>query len=60
MQQRDELESVMNNINMVTGDLETLDTIILDDDETDELDEDSELTDIRQQLLEVRFLHPNN
>ena len=54
---RKELQSITSSIASLASDLDTLDSIILDDDEDDgSLDEDYELVDMRHQLFEVNDL----
>ena len=57
LHQRKELQSITSSIASLASDLDTLDSIILDDDEDDgSLDEDYELLDMRHQLFEVNDL----
>ena len=57
LHQRKELQSISCSIASLASDLDTLDSIILDDDEDDSsLDEDYELVDMRHQLFEVNDL----
>ena len=57
LHQRKELQSISCSIASLAKDLDTLDSIILDDDEDDgSLDEDYELVDMRHQLFEVNDL----
>ena len=51
------MQSITSSIASLASDLDTLDSIILDDDEDDSsLDEDYELVDMRHQLFEVNDL----
>ena len=51
------MQSITSSIASLATDLDTLDSIILDDDEDDgSLDEDYELVDMRHQLFEVNDL----
>ena len=50
-----EIHQLNNNIDTVLADLDTLDNIILDDEEEDDFEEDAELTDMRHQLFEVKI-----
>ena len=54
LKQHSELRNISEKINIITGDIATLDSIISDDHDDQLEDDDDEVADIMHQLFEVK------